>query len=270
MWLTLCYLWFAMILKILGCGTSTGVPVPGCSCKVCTSSNPRNKRLRTSAVVQTEGGLNILIDCTTDFRQQALTHNLKSVDAVLFTHSHADHILGLDDLRGFNFVQENPIPAFATARVFEDLNRIFFYAFTPNPEYEGGSPPELEAHEIFESLPFEIDNIVFRPIPLMHGSWPVTGFRIGDLAYVTDVKTIPEASMRALKGVRFLVLDALRYEEHRTHMTFPQAISAAQQIGAEKTYFTHMTHSIDYDEINAKLPAGMELAYDGLEIKFGE
>ncbi len=255
-----------MILKILGCGTSTGVPLPGCNCPVCLSGKGKNQRSRTSAVIMKDLAENILIDASTDLRSQCLTHNIRRIDAVLFTHAHADHILGTDDLRCFNYVSRNIIPCYGSATTFKRLIHFFDYIFEPDPDYMGGLLAQLTLHEIDEVTPFTICGIKIRPFKLMHGVTAVTGFRIGDVAYATDCKEIPEASRSVIRGVKFLVLDGLRNKPHRTHLTIDEAVALATELGAEKTYLTHMTHDLDYDELKSRLPAHIEPAYDGLEI----
>jgi len=255
-----------MILKILGCGTSTGVPIPGCECAVCTSGKEKNERSRTSALLKLESGKNILIDCCTDLRYQALKHKIKKLDAVLLTHSHADHIMGLDDLRAFNFTLGGAMPCYTNEQTIQDLRRIFSYVFEPDPHYQGGLLPKVELNTIPELGTFNLCGVDITSFPLLHGSTRVLGFRFGDIAYATDCKEIPAESRQILNGVRRLVLDGLRYESHRTHMTISEAVQVATDLGVEKTYLTHMTHSVDYDEVMAKLPPHVELAYDGLEI----
>ena len=256
-----------MKLVILGCGTSTGVPVPGCSCQVCRSPDPRNKRLRTAAVISTDDGMQILIDCSSDFRQQALRQDIRRVDAILFTHSHADHVLGLDDLRGYNYIG-GPIAAYGLPHTLADLRHIFSYIFEPNPDYEGGAPPAIRLNEIEAGISFRVSSLTVQSVPLLHGRQVVSGYRIGNLAYATDCNSIPESSLPLLQGVKYLILDALRYEPHATHFTIPQSIEAARKIGAAKTIFVHMSHTVDFEEVNAKLPPGIQLAYDGMEVPF--
>jgi len=260
-------------LQILGSGTSTGIPVPGCQCKVCTSNNPKNKRLRTSAVITTNpndsGERNyIVIDTTPDFRYQMLRAKIPYVSAILYTHYHADHTLGLEDLRGFNFVKGGPIPCYATAETFSELSRLFSYIFNPDPHYEGGQVTSVTPHCIKSLDLFTVGKIPVQPFPLFHGKLPVTGFRLGDLAYATDCSIVPEESKFLLRGVRTLVLDGLRYNSHPNHFTIPEAIKVAQSMGVERTILIHMTHSVDHDEVTASLPLGVELAFDGLEIPF--
>lgn len=257
-----------MILKILGCGTSTGVPLPGCRCAVCTSNDPRNQRLRSSALIKVKAGCNILIDATTDLRQQALKWDIRRINAIIFTHSHADHILGIDDLRSFNFIQKGPIPCYATQETFEDIKRVFSYIFSPDPAYQGGAVTKLSIHKINLLKPFTISGLRIVPFPLLHGRKEVTGYRLGELAYATDCKGIPAESRDVLRAVKILVLDGLRYKPHQTHFTIPEAVALAKELGVKRTYLTHMTHTVDYSKVNSKLPPGIQLAYDGLEIEF--
>lgn len=255
-------------LMILGCGTSTGVPVPGCRCAVCRSGKPRNQRFRTSALVTAGPENYILIDATADLRSQALRFDIPRVDAVLYTHAHADHILGTDDLRSFNFVTRRPIACFATATTFRGLQATFPYIFNKDPYYEGGLLAQLTVHEVSAGKDFEAAGLTVRPFRLEHGRTEVFGFRFGDLAYATDCNRIPEESLEILRGVKYLILDGLRYQEHRTHFTIPEAIQVATELEIPCTYLTHMTHSVDYDEVSAQLPGHVRLAYDGLEIEF--
>lgn len=255
---------------ILGCGTSTGVPLPGCNCIICSSKDPKNKRTRCSAWIQTSTGSSIIIDTPADFRFQTLTHGVKKVDAVLYTHAHADHIMGMDDLRGFNFFSKTSIPCYSNKATLSQLKRIFSYIFEPDPNYEGGMLPQLDLVEIDSRQAINVCGLKIQPFELLHGKMQVLGFRIGDLAYATDCNFISEATIGILKGLKTLVLDGLRYEPHRTHFTIPQALEAAAKIGAETTYLTHLTHSIDYQAVSASLPVGVKLAYDGLRVEVDE
>lgn len=254
-----------MHLRILGSGTSTGVPIPGCECAVCLSPEPKNKRTRTSAAICLDDGSAILIDASPDLRQQCISHQIKRVSAVLFTHAHADHILGIDDLRAFNFIQRTIIPCYGNAATLAEISRFFSYIFNPDPLYEGGALARLKLHEI---APFGEVNLgtKIQSFELMHGRTNVTGFRIGSVAYATDCNCIPERTNELLRGVDTLVIDGLRYEPHRTHFTIPEAIDAAAKIGVRRTILIHLTHSIDHEAVQATLPVGVELAYDGMRI----
>lgn len=254
-----------MKITVLGCGTSTGVPVPGCDCDVCLSEDPKNTRLRASILIQTDSGKNIIIDTSPDFRQQVLRAKVKRVDAVLFTHAHADHIMGLDDLRSFNFFQ-GAIPCYATKVSWDSLSNIFSYIFNPDPDYKGGGVPKIERH-YFKN--FDVLTILDQKIEtfaLKHGNMEVSGFRLGNFAYATDCNFIPEKSLGILKGVKALIIDGLRYQSHPTHFTISEAIDITKDLGVERVIFTHYTHSIEYNEANSKLPNGYELALDQMEI----
>ncbi len=254
-----------MKLKVLGCGTSTGVPVPGCPCAVCTSGDPKNVRLRTSSIITTNDNRTILIDAGIDLRAQALKHGITRVDSVLFTHSHSDHILGVDDLRCFNFIQKKPIPCFGVDKTLSEIQRIFTYLFSET-DYEGGLLADLTMQRIEHYKPFVAENVEVTPFLLMHGKMPVTGYRFGDFVYATDCKTIPEESKSVMKGARCLLLDGLRYREHKTHLTIDEAVEIAHELNAEQTYLIHMSHDIDYHLANKKLPSNIQIAFDGLEI----
>ncbi len=255
-------------LTVLGCGTSTGVPIPGCTCHVCTSKNPRNHRLRTSSAITLPDDQVLLIDASPDLRLQALTHGLRRVDAVLYTHAHADHILGTDDLRVFNFRRTSPIPCISTRATLESLKQTFHYIFDPDPLYQGGALAKLSLEEVSPGVPFEAAGQSILPLLLYHGELPILGWRIGDLAYATDCNCIPAETKEQLKGVRTLLLDGLRYEPHATHFTIPEAVETAQTLGFEQTYLLHMTHTVEYEDVSKSLPEGIQLAYDGLEIEF--
>ncbi len=256
-----------MRLTFLGTGTSTGVPVVGCGCDVCRSADPHDKRLRTSALVETDG-LSVVIDTGPDFRTQALRAGLRRLDAVLFTHSHFDHVAGLDDVRPFLFDEKTPIPCYADAPTAEALRRVYPYAW-------GGSAypgvPVLALHEVTE--PFTLPSryggpatLAVTPLPALHGKAPVLGYRMGRLAYLTDVSAIPAATLGLLGGLDVLVLDALRAAPHPTHFSIPEAVAMAQQIGARQTYFVHMTHTVAHAATSALLPDGIALAHDGLVV----
>lgn len=250
-------------VTFLGTGTSHGVPMIGCRCVVCRSEDARDRRLRPSIHLDVAGGPGVLVDTSTDLRQQALTHDITKVDAVLFTHSHADHVMGLDELRRFNALKGAPIPVYADAHTAGELTRIFAYAFRP-ASGPGGGVPELALTVI--DGPFEAAGVTVVPVPLLHGRRPILGFRCGDFAYLTDCSAIPEPSFALLEGLDVVVIDALRHRPHPTHFTVAEAVAAATRIGARQTYFTHICHDLPHAETCAALPAGMALAHDGLAV----
>ncbi len=252
-------------VTLLGTGTSTGIPVIGCTCRVCMSSDPRDQRLRCAVQVKA-GGVELIIDTGPDFRRQALREGISRVDAVLFTHHHFDHVVGLDDLRPFFFGNKRPLPCYARANTAEVLRRMFPYIFCDR-SYPG--VPHLELFDV--NAPFEVQNryeegppVPVVPIEAFHGELPIYGYRIGRFAYLTDTSCIPPHSFDRLKGLDVLVLDALRHEPHPTHFSFDEAVAVAERIGAQQTYFVHMTHSILHAEEDGVLPDGIALGYDGL------
>ena len=249
-------------ITFLGTGTSQGVPLINCDCAVCTSTDSRNKRLRTSITI-TNGDTFILIDTTPDMRQQLLRHPVPRIDAVLFTHAHADHIYGIDDLRRFNILQRKRIPVYGIKETLDRLRGLFEYAFGEGRLNLG--VPNLQANEIDGK--FSVNELNIEPIRLLHGRQVVLGFRIGDFAYCTDVSQIPENSYPKLEGLKILVLDALREEEHPTHFSLDEAISEAEKINAKETYFIHMSHEIDHESHSNKLPDHISFAYDGLTLE---
>ena len=249
-----------MKITFLGTGTSTGVPVVGCRCAICTSPDERNKRLRQSVKIEAKGK-HFLIDTTPDLRLQLLKFPIPRLDFVLFTHSHADHLMGLDDIRPFNFRQREPIHAYANPMTAKAVRRAFSYIWSDSQI--GGGKPQLDLHEV--ETAFAHDGIGITPIPVLHGDWTILGFRIGDFAYITDTNGIPDASRRLLEGVKILALDGLRpAPRHPTHFTVGEAVDAAQRIGARETWLIHLTHEVDHATVEATLPAGIRLAYDGL------
>jgi phosphoribosyl 1,2-cyclic phosphate phosphodiesterase len=251
---------------ILGSGTSHGIPMIGCTCPVCTSPDPRDKRTRTSALVET-AGRSFLIDTSPELRIQCLACGISRVDAVLYTHSHADHIVGLDDLRRFNSLQQSVLRCYGDASTLRSLRHMFSYAFREMPDYPS-SKPHLEAVEI--DGPFDVLGVPIVPIPLFHGRLPILGFRLGPVGYCTDCSAIPDESLDLLKGLRVLILDGLRRRPHPTHFNLDQAVEMASQIGAERTFFTHIAHELPHAATNAELPAGMALAYDGQVIELND
>ncbi len=249
-----------MKLLILGCGTSTGVPIIGCDCSVCTSTDPRNARTRSSALIKTEDK-NILIDTSTDLRAQSLRNGLRRIDAVLLTHPHADHIHGIDDLRAFNMLQKEAIPCYGSAYTIERVRVMFDYIFSEKPSESWR--PNLTT-TVIDSR-FELFGIEVIPIKICHGKTAIFGFRVGSAAYLTDCSSIPPESIEKLQGLKLLVLGALRHKPHPTHMTIDEAVEASRRIGADRTVLTHLSHAIDYT--NEKLPDGVELAYDSMSIE---
>ena len=250
-------------VTVLGSGTSHGVPMIGCACAVCTSTDPRDRRSRPSIHIQVEDGPSILVDTSTDLRQQVLTNRIARVDAILFTHSHADHVMGLDDVRRFNVMQGGAIPAFADERTTRDLRQAFSYIFNPATE-AGGGIPEIALTTI--AGPFNIGAVRIQPVPLLHGSRPILGYRLGTFAYLTDCNRLPDEAWPLLGGLDILVLDALRHNPHPTHFTVAEALEVVERLKPRQTYFTHMCHKLPHAATNASLPAGVELAYDGLVV----
>lgn len=248
-----------MRITFLGTGTSGGVPVINCDCPVCQSDNPKNKRLRCSVMVE-ENNQRILIDTTPDLRQQLLTFPFPTIEAVLITHTHADHIFGMDELRRFNYIQKAPIPVYGNEQTINKLQSIFDYAFVKESWKRG--VPSLLANVLNGAS--EIGGVRVIPIPLDHGAQRILGFRIGDFAYCTDVGHIPDESYALLKNLEVLVLDALREKPHPTHFTLDEAIAEAQKIKAGQTYFTHISHILDHETHGRQLPDNCAFAYDGL------
>jgi phosphoribosyl 1,2-cyclic phosphate phosphodiesterase len=236
----------------------------GCDCATCRSTDPRDRRLRPSIFVQTDDGTSVLVDAGPDLREQALRHDIRRIDAVLFTHGHADHILGLDDIRRFNFLQKRPMPCYGDERTIADIRQSFAYAFNPTAQ-KGGGLPQIATSTIYGS--FSLRSLEVIPVPLCHGQRPILGFRFGGFAYLTDCSGIPDESWPLLEGLEALVIDALRNRPHPTHFTLEEAIAASRRIGARRTWFTHMCHDLGHAETSARLPAGMELAYDGLMVE---
>ena len=235
----------------------------GCGCAVCTSSDPRDKRLRPSIYVDIPGHASILVDTTPDFRQQALTFGVTRIDAVLFTHSHADHILGLDDIRRFNFMQGGPIPCYASASTWADIRRTFYYAFD-GVKRLGGGIPRLDTHEI--DGPIDVRGVRIVPVPLWHGDAPILGFRFGSFAYLTDCNRLADEAWPLIDGVDTLVIDALRDKPHTTHFTVAEAMDVIARVRPRRALMTHMSHDLSHVATNARLPDGVELAYDGLVV----
>jgi phosphoribosyl 1,2-cyclic phosphate phosphodiesterase len=252
-----------MRLKFLGTGTSTGVPILTCHCAVCTSSDPHDKRTRPSVLLEYEGRA-VLIDTTPDFRTQALREGMTRLDAIIFTHGHADHIMGLDDTRVFYFRQQVPIPIYADARCLASLRSTFAYIF--DGTYPFGGLVKLDPHPI--DGPFDLWGLKFTPVPVVHGNLPILAFRFRDTAYVTDVSEIPESSMSLLAGLDVLILDALRPKPHPTHFSLDQALAMVEKLKPRRAFFAHVAHELGHAATNRTLPSHVQLAYDGLELEF--
>ena len=248
-------------VTFLGTGTSSGVPMIGCTCEVCSSPDPRDKRLRPSIHVNVPGHASMVIDTTPDFRQQVLTAGITRIDAILFTHSHADHILGLDDIRRFNWIQGGPIPGYATPEIWTDIARTFYYAFD-GVVRKGGGIPRIDRRHV--DGPFAVGGVRIVPVPLWHGDAPILGFRFGSFAYLTDCNRLDDAAWPLVEGVETLVIDALRDKPHTTHFTVAEALEVIARIKPRRAYMTHMSHDLGHATTSARLPEGVELAYDGL------
>ncbi len=278
-----------MRFVFLGTGTSAGVPAIGCDCAVCTSADPRDQRTRTSGVLQFTDAQGqdrtILIDTGPDLRSQALRQRLRRCDAILFTHNHVDHTFGLDEVRRFNAVQKSPISIYAESKTLTDLRRVFQHIFDKDKNVNDSFVASLIAHPIEPGKPFTLFGVRITPIRVIHGRLPVLGFRFDainkellkredgkessvlPLAYCTDVSGIPPETWKHLKGLGTLVLDALRWRKHSTHLTVDEAVSIADNVGADRTYFVHMSHDLGHAETNKALPEGMQLAHDGLVLE---
>ncbi|MGD9713843.1 MAG: MBL fold metallo-hydrolase [Thermomicrobiales bacterium] len=249
-------------LTFLGTGTSNGIPVIGCDCAVCTSNDPRDTRFRTSAVVRWDD-TTILIDTSPELRLQSRAYGIDRIDAVLYTHAHADHTGGLDDLRRFNEINQAHLPVYASPVTAEMLRDRYAYAFTEHFPFYGGKP-DLTLHE-FEGS-FDVNGKTVVPVPVMHGRLEVSGFRFGPLAYVTDAKTIPEDSLKILEGVEVLVLNALRERSHPTHLSLSEAARIAESLAPRQTWLVHLSHESSHEAASAGLPEGVAVAYDGLTV----
>jgi phosphoribosyl 1,2-cyclic phosphate phosphodiesterase len=253
-------------LIFLGTGTSVGVPMIGCACDVCTSSNPKNQRTRCGLALGLPEG-NLLIDTTPDLRQQLLREQIGIAHAILFTHDHADHVFGLDDVRVFFYYLGRRLPIFCEQFVEDRLRKSFDYAFTPEAAGYAGGVPQVVFRSIEPDRAFEVLGVEVMPLRIMHGRFRVLGFRFGNVAYCTDTNQIPPESMRHLQGLDVLILDALRPRPHVSHYSLQEAIEVAKRIGAKRTLFTHMGHELEHEATNAILPPGMELAYDGMRVE---
>jgi phosphoribosyl 1,2-cyclic phosphate phosphodiesterase len=250
-------------IEFLGTGTSQGVPVIACSCSVCSSEDPRDKRLRTSALVRVDG-VTLLIDAGPDMRQQMLRAKVMEIDAVLLTHEHMDHVAGIDELRSFNFHMQRPMHIHANPATNAAVRRMFHYAFAEKDRYPG--VPELVLHDL-DGSEVEIAGVSIQPIEVLHHRMAVLGFRIGPLAYITDAKTIAQNELDKIRGVDVLVLNVLRKKEHISHLNLAEAMRLVDIIGPRQVYFTHISHLLgSHSEVSTELPSGVELAYDGLRV----
>ncbi len=255
-----------MRLVFLGTGTSYGVPQIGCACRTCTSTDPRDRRSRTAALIES-AGRRLLIDTPPELRLQLVNAGVGSVDAVLFTHAHADHVHGIDDLRAVSAVRRAPVDVYGAAATLAELGRRFDYIFDGTPARPGTSKPELVGHPLEPDRETEIAGMAVRALALPHGDRTVLGFRVGPIAYLTDVKAIPEPALARLAGLDVLVVNALLSRPHPLHLSIPEAVAAAQRIAARRTFLTHLTHHTLHAELAAQLPAGIAPAYDGLVIE---
>jgi len=250
-----------MEITFLGTGTSHGVPVMTCDCTVCQSQDPKNTRTRSSLWVR-EKGMSLLIDTATEFRIQALKAQISHVDGVLYTHCHADHVFGFDDLRVFSNLTKTSIPIYGNESTITEFRDVFSYVFRKTQE--GGGKPQVETIVVDGS--FRVGNVEVQPIPVFHGALPILGYRVGPLAYITDCSYIPASSLELLQGLDTLVLGVIRHEPHPTHMNVAQALHLARKLKAKRTYFTHISHLLEHEETSKALPEGVYLAYDGLSI----
>ena len=254
-------------LTVLGSGTSMGVPTIGCDCAVCRSTDPHDRRTRPSIMVQFNGKL-VLVDTTPDFREQALRESIRRIDAIVYTHGHADHILGLDDVRPLSFprVTGGPkVPLYANESTTKVLKHVFKYIF--DDDYKYGSIAQVEMHRVSHA-PLELFGATFTPVPVIHGEVEILGYRFGAAAYLTDFSEIPESSMSLLQGLDILFLDALRHKPHPTHSTLANSVAIADKLKAKRTFFTHISHDLPHEETNRQLPNGIQLAHDGLKLEF--
>lgn len=258
-----------MRVTVLGSGTSFGVPVVGCDCAVCNSSDSRDRRMRVSAVVEYDSGKRILIDTPPELRLQLVGNDIPTVDAVLYTHEHADHVHGIDDLRAISIRRTEDLPIYGPVHVLNGIESRFKYIFDESVvPPRGTSKPQLKTHAIEAGKCLEIAGGEVLPLEFSHGyQQAVFGYRFGDFAYVTDVKTVPDATLKALKGIRKLVLNGLFERPHPTHLSIWEACDVAAEVGAEETYITHLTHETGYADLKRRLPDGVEPAYDGLVIE---
>jgi phosphoribosyl 1,2-cyclic phosphate phosphodiesterase len=250
-------------LTVLGSGTSMGVPTIGCTCAVCRSTDPHDRRTRPSVLIEYAGKV-VLIDTTPDFREQAIREGINRIDAVLYTHSHADHILGIDDLRPLSYHREGKIPLHARAEAAEYIRNMFRYIF--DADYKFGGLARLELRTIHGTL--DLFGAQVEPIPVIHGDTEIYGFRLGSAAYLTDFSEIPEASFQLLQGLDVLFLDGLRHKPHPTHSTIENSLKIADKLKAKRVFFTHICHDLPHEATNATLPSNVRLSYDGMKLEF--
>ncbi len=254
-------------MTFLGTGTSTGVPVIGCQCPACTSQDPRDHRLRSSALLKIDNGTTLLIDAGPDFRQQMLRSGTSHIDAILLTHMHYDHVGGLDDVRGLNFTMHSGIDIYAQKATADAVRHNLFYVFSDHP-YPG--VPNITLNEITTDT-FRVRSTPITPLPVMHDQLPIIGFRIGPVAYITDASQVPEDTIELCKGANLLAINALGLSPHHSHMNLEQAVEVAKKVGAKETYFTHIGHTMPlYSQCDTLLPHSMHLAFDGLRVEVGE
>ena len=253
-----------MLVTFLGTGTSQGVPLIACECPVCTSTNTKDKRLRSSVLVQDQG-VDIVVDSGPDFRQQMLRCGIKKLDALIFTHAHKDHIAGMDDIRGFNFKMKSAVDVYCTEQVERQMHQEFHYIFS---EFKYPGIPELQLHRIDKDTPFEVKGVTIQPIEVMHYKLPVLGFRFRHFVYVTDANFISETEKEKMKGCDVLVLNALRRESHVSHFNLQEALDLIAEVKPKRAYLTHISHQLGlHDEVSAELPPNVFLAYDNLQLE---
>ncbi|MGE5359878.1 MAG: MBL fold metallo-hydrolase [Bacteroidales bacterium] len=253
-------------VTFLGTGTSHGVPMIGCDCATCRSSDPHDRRSRPSILIRTADNTSVLVDTSPDLRSQALAFDVRRVDAILFTHAHADHVLGLDDVRRYNVIQGGRMPCYADEATLREIRRTFAYIF--NPPQEGGGVPKIDLFPLVG--PFCLGRQTFVPVPVRHGTQPVLGYRVGSFAYLTDCNAIPDESWPLLEGVQTLAIDALRHKRHPTHFTVAEAVDVVRRLQPRRALLTHICHDLAHEETSRLLPAGVELAYDGLVVDVDE
>jgi phosphoribosyl 1,2-cyclic phosphate phosphodiesterase len=251
------------ILTVLGSGTSMGVPTIGCACAVCRSTDPHDRRTRPSVLIQ-YGGKSVLIDTTPDFREQAIRENISQIDAVVYTHSHADHILGIDDLRPLSYQRKGKIPLYARAEAADYIRNMFRYIF--DADYKFGGLARLELNPV--DRPFDLFGATFEPVPIIHGETEIFGYRFGSAAYLTDFSKIPDPSFGLLQGLDVLFLDGLRHQPHPTHSTVENSIRIASELKAKRVFFTHICHDLPHAATNAALPEHVRLSHDGMKLEF--